>query len=459
MGLLSDASSSLIGVAAVVLGDQGGEALRVTAVAGADVDGTDAGESMMEISDHLGSFLGELLPTVAGSLGTAAGAAGETEAGLAGSVQSLAGGGLLRLVLPEGGERLGGLDPSSTLLQQVGGDGALTTLMPNISSAEMASLARTGSGPMLVTLLAIEAGIEQILDKLRQIEGKVDEILKGMERERTARMRGTVAYLSDITGTIRTGRLDSDSVTTFSGELENTDREARGFSEEYRAMLRERLEEFENLDIAGANVDIDDDVKAIRGAVSKVEDAIQGLLLSLSVRMITMRVRGLLPIEQESTRQRVERLNREIDELLENVTRTGEISRKKAGEVHGIRQEIVQKTGSILGGAGRFAGKAIKGETLGGKLAAGLTKGAAGLVGEAAKKAGRVLEGAAGVEEARRILNEEFTTFEEEVKEAIEGVREDGHIVEKIREKGITDSSEVVLDLSVGEDGTVYVRA
>ena len=88
----------------------------------------------------------------------------------------------------------------------------------------------------------------------------------------------------------------------------------------------------------------------------------------------------------------------------------------------------------------------------------GIAGGAAGLVGSAVGKVGRVLEGAAGVEEVRRVLNENFDAFEEEIRAEIEGVREDGHIVENVREKHLTESSEIVLDLSVGEDGTVYVR-
>lgn len=458
---LFDTPSSLFGAAAVVLGDSVGEALRVTTVATADPLDADAADSAIEITDHLGSFLGNLLPTISRALASAAGLErGENLAtgDLSGSLRSLAGDEILRLVLPGGSERLDGLDPATAMLQSIGPGGSITALIPSISSAEMAGLARAGSGPMFVTLLAVEAGIEQILVKLRQIEGKIDEIMKGMERERTARMRGTIAYLSDITGTIRTGKLNAESVTSFSGELENTDREARGFSEIYRATLNERIEDFENLDIAGANLDIDDDVKAIRAEVTTIREAVGGLLLSMSVRMITMRVRSLLPVEQESTGQRIERLEREIDELLSGVTRSREIMRQKAEEIHGLRQEVVQKTGSLLGGAGKLVGKTITPKTIGGKLAMGIAGGAAGLVGSAVGKVGRVLEGAAVVEEVRRVLNENFDAFEEEIRAEIEGVREDGDIVENVREKHLTESSEIVLDLSVGEDGTVYVR-
>lgn len=459
----SNASSLLLGAAAVMLGDSGGDVLRMSAVSEADVADGDLSDIGVEIVDHLGSFLGSFLPTVAASLDLATGSADVTSPVNAGdlseTINALTGGNLLRLVLPGGGERLGGLDPTTTVLQSVSEGGVLSSLVPNISSSELASLARTGSGPILVTLLAVEAGIAQILERLQKIEGKIDEILRGMERERGARMRGTIAYLSDITSTIRIGNLNAESVTSFSGELENTDREARGFSEEYRAILNERIDAFEELDIAGANLDIEDDVTTIRGAMVEVEGAARGLLLSLSIRMITMRVRALLPVEQESTRQRIERLNREIDELLEVVKKAEKIMDQKAGDVHGIRQEVVQKTGTLLGGAGKLAGKMLTPRSLGGKLAKGLADGAADLVGDAIGKVGRLLEGADGVEKAHQILNEEFASFTKEITEAVEGIREDGHIVERVREKRSSEPSEVVLDLSVGEDGRVYMRS
>ena len=457
MNVPSDASSSLLGAAAVLLGDAAGSALHLSAVAmpGDSVD--HPSEPGVDLSGHLSDFLGTLRPTVVSSLqgeGSDSAVDGQLSSGsgLSDVLSSLVGGDVLRLVLPEGGERLGALDPMTTMLHHLEESGSMTALTSHLSSAEMANIAKAGSGPMLVAVLAVEAGIEQILKKLREIDGKIDEILKGVERQRTARLRGTISYLTDIAGSIQLGNLSSESVVTFSGELENTDREARGFSEEYRSILEEQIEAFEKLDIAGANLDIDDDVKSIRAAMAKVEDALRGLLLSLSVRMITMRIRSLLPIEQGSTKQRVEHLEREIGGAETAIATVERVLREKADDIHGIRQEVMDKTGAVLGGASSLVGKAF------GKKLTGLVGGAGKIVEGAVTQVGKVLDGSAGVEEARKNLMVEFAQFQNEVADAIRDMRSDGERIGNARGEEDEATSKRVLDLYVGEGDKVYVR-
>ncbi len=459
MSLLSDASSTLLGAASIVLGDAAGEALTLTAAAfGPKEDDNPESEDSsdaIELTGQLLPFLEGLLPGIVDSLASSSDESDDVEASsldLAGSLRSLVGEKTLQIVVPQGNKRLDALDPSTTILQHIVDGGSVTDLMSQFSSAELADLVKTGSGPMLATVLAVEAGVEQILEKLRQIEGKVDDILRGMERERTAKMRGTITYLTDIVGTIRQGDLNPEAVTAFSGELENTDRQARGFTEEYHVMLTERVTELEELDIAGANLDIDDDVTAIHASVEKVAMATRGLLLSLSVRMLTMRVRTLLPIEQTSTEQRIARIYDEVDKIAKLVDRAESAMKRKADDVHGIRQEVVQKTGAILGVAGSLATKAI-----GGRLGKGL-KGTARFAKGAIDKVGATLEGTAGVEAAQKVLYEEFEGLDQEFQDTIKSIRTDGDVITQVSEKSKSRENDMVLGISVRDDGKVWVE-